>query len=361
MVLLRFDMIEYKRGNLFEEHADALVNTVNCVGVMGRGIALQFKNAFPDNYKAYAAACKKQEVVPGRMFVHATGTLTKPYFIINFPTKRHWRGKSSLKDIEAGLDDLVRVVQRLGISSIAVPPLGCGLGGLSWAAVRAAMEQRLSALTNVHILVFEPDGAPGDSAMPHPQKARMTPGRAALIQLMARYIQGLLDPFITLLEVHKLLYFLQEAGEPLRLNWRKATFGPYAENLRHVLNAMEGSYITGYADGGDAPYKPLSLMSGAQQEASQLLDSHSETQARLERVFRLVEGFESSFGLELLASVHWIVSREAPASDSELIRSMYAWNARKQTFTERQILLAAHVLQEHGWIPKIFSCRGARG
>ncbi|OXS28076.1 MAG: Appr-1-p processing protein [Desulfovibrio sp. MES5] len=344
-------MIEYKSGDILKEEADAIVNTVNCVGVMGRGIALQFKKTFPANYKAYEAACENKAVVPGSMFVYATGTLTAPRFIINFPTKRHWRGKSSLNDIEAGLDDLVRVIQERGITSIAIPPLGCGLGGLDWPTVRTAIEQRLSGLANVRIILFEPNGAPKSEEMAHAPKApNMTPGRAALVSLMDRYLRGLLDPFVTLLEVHKLMYFMQTAGETLNLKYKKATFGPYAENLRHALHAIEGFYVTGYADGGDAPDKPLSIVPGAEKDAATMLAQHPETQARLERVFQLVEGFESSFGLELLASVHWVATNEAPKSLEALTQSLYAWNPRKKKFSERQIALAAGVLQAQGWL-----------
>src|SRR5215208_2123004 len=118
--------VEIRRGDLLAADAEAVVNTVNCVGIMGRGIALQVKNAYPANFKAYEAACKRGEVEPGRMLVHETGQLTNPRYIINFPTKRHWRGRSRIEDIESGLDALVAEVRRLGIKSIAVPPLGCG-------------------------------------------------------------------------------------------------------------------------------------------------------------------------------------------------------------------------------------------
>ena len=128
-------MISYTSGDILKANAEALVNTVNCVGVMGRGIALQFKNAFPENFAAYAKACQKKEVIPGKMFVYRTGTLITPYFIINFPTKRHWRGKSLLEDIETGLLDLAGVIRHYGIRSIAIPPLGSGLGGLDDALV----------------------------------------------------------------------------------------------------------------------------------------------------------------------------------------------------------------------------------
>jgi len=146
----------------------------------------------------------------------------------------------------------------------------------------------------------------------------MTAPRAALLGLMNRYLAALMDPFITLLEVHKLLYFLQAAGEPLRLRYVKAPLGPYAENLRHVLRQIEGHFISGYADGGDAPGKQLTLVPGALRDAELVLGAHPVTHERFDRVARLVEGFETPFGLELLSTVHWAVTREH-AEDSESV------------------------------------------
>lgn len=344
-------MIEYTSGDILKCEADALVNTVNCVGVMGRGIALQFKNAFPENFKAYEAACKREAVQPGCMFVYETGQLTPPRFIVNFPTKRHWRGKSRIEDIESGLVDLVKVIRDKGIRSIAIPPLGSGLGGLDWNEVRPRIERALVGLADVQVLVFEPNGAPASDKMSHVREVpKMTAGRAALVELIQRYLGGLLDPFVTLLEVHKLMYFMQEAGEPLRLKYVKHHYGPYAENLRHVLRAVEGHLIAGYADGGDTPDKPLSLVPGAVDEAKDYLDQHEISRARFERVTRLVEGFESPYGLELLATVHWVMSREGATEHDCVARQVYGWNGRKQQFTLRQLAIAEERLKSQGWM-----------
>jgi O-acetyl-ADP-ribose deacetylase (regulator of RNase III) len=183
-------MLEYRTGNILDADAEALVNSVNCVGVMGRGIALQFKKAFPSNFKAYAAACERQEVQPGRMFVFERGRLESPRYIINFPTKRHWRGASRLSDIEAGLDALAEEIRSRGIRSIAIPPLGSGLGGLDWRDVRAAIERRLADLADLKITVFEPSGDRDPAVLRNRQVPPMTAGRAALIGLMDRYIAG---------------------------------------------------------------------------------------------------------------------------------------------------------------------------
>ncbi len=246
-------MIRYKQGDLLVEDSEALVNSVNCVGVMGRGVALQFKETFPENFKAYVAACNRGDVQPGRMFVFETGLLTNPRYIINFPTKRHWRGKSRIEDIEAGLDALVAEIRARGIRSIALPPLGSGLGGLSWGVVRARIETSLGSLPDVDVLVFEPTHAVEEQpATRHGKPPEMTAGRATLVALMDQYLAGLMDPSVSLLEVHKLLYFMQEARQPLRLRFVPGIYGPYAENLRHVLFAVEGYFVDGYR-GDEAP------------------------------------------------------------------------------------------------------------
>ena len=344
-------MIRFKTGDILAEDAEALVNTVNCVGIMGRGIALQFKKAFPENFSAYAEACKRGEVQPGRMFLFETAELTNPRYIINFPTKRHWRGNSRIEDIEAGLEALREVIRELGIRSIAVPPLGSGLGGLEWSAVRTRIEHALRGFNDLDIAVFEPRGAPETSGMVRSRAIpTMTNGRAALVGLMDRYLNGLLDPFVSLLEVHKLMYFMQIAGQPLKLRYTKGQYGPYAENLRHVLNAVEGHFISGYADGGDAPDKPLELVPGAVEDADVALGRSPTTRKRFERVTELVEGFESPFGLELLSTVHWVLENDRVTSRKDLVSVTYDWNNRKKQFSPRQIGLAADVLIEKGWI-----------
>ncbi len=345
-------MIEYKVGDMFTEDVEALVNSVNCVGVMGRGIALQFKNVFPENFKAYTEACSREEVQPGRMFVFETGQMMgAPSYIINFPTKRHWRGKSRMEDIESGLRALAQEVTKRNIRSIALPPLGSGLGGLDWPMVRSRIEDALQNIEDVRVVVFEPGGVPTDDrANRSTDVPTMTQGKAVLVDLMHRYLNGLLDPFVTLLEVHKLMYFMQVAGEPLRLRFQKAHYGPYAENLRHVLRDIEGHLISGYADGGDAPGKRLELVPGAVEEARVFLDGHPESRKRFARVSDLVEGFESSFGLELLTTVHWVATEHSSATDEEVIAHTYGWDLRKRQFSERQIRLALQVLREKGWL-----------
>ncbi len=340
-------MIEYKTGDITTEDAEALVNTVNCVGFMGKGVALRFKRVFPQNFKAYAEACERKEVRPGRMLVFETGRPANPRYIINFPTKQHWRAKSKMEDIDAGLRALTQEINRRGIRSVAIPPLGSGFGGLEWAEVRPRIEAALRGMEGLRVVIYEPSDALDEPVSSSHSVPRMTPGRAALVGLMDRYLTGLLDPFVTLLEVHKLMYFMQVAGEPLRLNFQKGSYGPYAENLRHVLRDVEGHLTSGY-NGCDTPGTELDLLPGAVDEASALLESTPETRARFDKVSELVDGFESAFGLELLATVHWVASPSA--TPEEVIDRVYAWNERKGQFSERQILLALRVLREKGWL-----------
>ena len=264
-----FEMIEITHGNLIKADAEALVNTVNCVGFMGKGIALQFKFAFPSNNEFYEAACRAHEVEPGKMLIYDNGQLRKPHYIINFPTKRHWRGKSEIADIEIGLKSLISDVIRLEIASIAIPPLGCGLGGLDWGAVKPMIEKAFAAVPDVRVLLYEPTGTPTAREMPiNTVRPKMTVARALMIKLMNTY--ATLDYSQSLLEVQKLAYFLQESGEPLRLKYEAGKYGPFAPNLYKVLEVLEGHFLRGY-DATQRPGTQIELMPGAVEEASSFL------------------------------------------------------------------------------------------
>lgn len=344
-------MIELTRGDILNADTEAVVNTVNCVGVMGRGIALQFKKAFPENFKAYKAACDAKTVCPGKMFVQSLNRLYNPRYIINFPTKRHWRANSRIDDIKQGLNDLVRVIKAENIRSIAIPPLGCGLGGLNWEEVRPLIVRAFDDLPEVQVLLYEPTGAPDANEMvKSAQVPDMTPGRAALIGLMRRYLSAVMDPTVSLLEVHKLMYFMQEAGEPLRLHYEKAPYGPYATNLRHVLNHIEGHFISGYGDAADRPDVPLELKPDAAAQAEAFLSQQVETHKHFDRVANLIKGFETPYSMELLSTVHWVVAREDADTLSQAIAKVHAWNPRKEMFSARHIELAWQRLTQSSWV-----------
>lgn len=357
-------MLKEAEGNLLDAPVDALVNTVNTVGVMGKGIALQFKQAYPDNFRAYEAACRRGEVQLGRMFVVETGLLGQPRLIINFPTKKHWRARSKLSDIKVGLIDLRRVITECAITSIAVPPLGCGNGGLNWRDVRPLIVESLEGVPGVEVVVYPPKGAPpAESMRVGTARPPITPGRAALLTLLAAYARAsqLEEPAApdgaSLLEIQKLMYFLQEAGQRLSLSFVKAPYGPYAENLNHVLQALEGHYLRGYGDRTQEVLglSPIFLMPGAEDEGRQWLDTHPDDAAdRIEAVLRLITGFASAYGLELLATVHWVLTHADtdPATDPEvLVQRVRGWNARKgRLFTDVHIRRAADHLRDQGWL-----------
>lgn len=340
-------MFKYKKGNILQEQSEAIINTVNCVGIMGRGIALQFKQTYPDNFKAYKHACDRGEVQPGKMFIYSLGKLFNPKYIINFPTKRHWKGKSNIQDIKSGLIALKEDIKKYEIHSIAIPPLGCGLGGLDWNEIKLLIEQTLGDMTDIDFIIYEPSN--NVEKIKNKEVPKLTLSRAALIELINRYLQSMLDPFITLLEIHKLMYFLQEAGQPLRLNYKKALYGPYAQNLRHVLNVLENYYVNGY-DGEDAPDKNISLLPGAINDANELLKTDMQLLDKIDKVSKLVNGFETSFGLELLATVHWVISKENKSNIDDIIDGVYSWNKKKQKFSTKQIKTAYNILKEQAWV-----------
>lgn len=349
-------MIRLQRGDILHADVDALVNTVNCVGVMGRGIALQFRKQFPDNFKLYEKACKHGEVEPGKMLVYDRNRLDRPRYIINFPTKRHWKGKSRIEDIKSGLKALIDEVRRREIMSIAVPPLGCGLGGLNWGEVRPLIVKAFESLPHVTLDLYEPAGAPPAKAMAKNKKVpKMTPGRAALLGLIHRYLSGVMDPNVTLIEIHKLMYFMQVAGEPLKLKFNKAIYGPYAENLRHVLQAVDGHFIKGYGDAYDDPDKQIEIDPSATKAVEQFLQEHPDTHQHFDRVGELMSGFETPYGMELLATVHWVAAREGATTAKSAVSKVYEWNDRKRMFSEQHIKLAWDTLKRGGWLPSLFS------
>jgi O-acetyl-ADP-ribose deacetylase (regulator of RNase III) len=352
-------MIHEERGNLLAAEADALVNTVNTVGVAGKGIALQFRQAYPDNFKAYSKAAKHGEVTPGKMFVWETNQLAAPRLIINFPTKRHWRGNSRIEDIRTGLEDLVRCIRKYQISSIAVPPLGCGNGGLKWDEVRKLIFDALGPL-DVDVFVFAPSGAPAADDMPvRSARPNMTLGRAALLMLMRQYRDS--DWFrLSSLEVQKMAYFLQQSGEVLQLDFRRAKYGPYAEKLNHVLITMEGHYTRGYGDRSSEPQ--IHVLDGAYEAAADYLSDHPETTTRLRVVADLLDGWETPYGLELLATVHWALNEAQPPlrSRADVYSYVAAWTPRKaKLFKPAQVDRAIDHLVDHNFataLPELTAC-----
>lgn len=342
--------IKSVEGNLLQQqNVDAIVNTVNCVGVMGKGIALQFKKKWPSNYKAYATACKAGDVALGKMFIFELGALATPRFIINFPTKGHWRSDSRLKDIEAGLQDLVARIKALNIQSIAIPPLGCGNGGLDWEIVKPLMLRYLADIPELDVYLYEPtDSIKAQDMQTSTPKPKMTLGRAAILALLESYQS--VSYGLSKIEVQKLAYFLQAAGEDMRLNFVKDKFGPYADALRHALNTMDGHYIQGVGDG--VVESEIRAVESTLEDAKLFLaSSNPEISSRIARVSDLIEGYESPYGVELLATVHWVVKQEQANTPEQAFQAIQHWNDRKKGLMSLEhVTFAWDQLKSHGWL-----------
>lgn len=336
-------MIEYRNGNLLEDSSEALINTVNTVGLMGKGIALQFKQAFPDVFREYQRACKNDEVQVGKMHVVPTNSLVGTKYVINFPTKKHWKENSKMNYITEGLSDLKNVIEELGIQSIALPPLGCGNGGLNWGVVKPQIEETFRE-SSVKVHVYEPSGSPKPDNMKIGTKMpRMTEARALLLASLHNYMGP--GYRLSLLEIQKIAYFLQEAGEPLKLNFVKNKYGPYAENLNFVLQRLEGHFIRGYGDRNS--HSDIYLINSAGSKAHEYLNNTDEKHKRLEKVNDIIEGFENPYGMELLATVHWIQKNVQPTNDDELVGEVQNWNERKKKlFSPKHIIKASNHLKK---------------
>jgi O-acetyl-ADP-ribose deacetylase (regulator of RNase III) len=347
-------MMKFLQGNLLDAPTEALVNTVNTVGVMGKGIALMFKEAFPDNFRAYDEAVKRKEVRVGHMFVTENRTFEGPRWLINFPTKKHWRQPSKLEWIVDGLKDLRGLVEEKGIHSIALPPLGCGNGGLDWSDVRPEIEHALGQLHDVDVWVFEPTQKYQNVAK-RTGVMKLTAARALVAEMIRRY--WVLGIECTYLEVQKLCWFLERTihdlalDDPLDLRFVADKYGPYSDRLRHLLNGLDGSYLhcdkrlsdagpsdTIWFDEERRPYVDLYL----KQESSRPL------RAILDRTAERIDGFESPLGMELLSTVDWLIEREHCEGSLSAIRDgLSRWPAgplaaeRKQKlFDDRLIRLA---------------------
>ena len=344
--------INLVQGNLLkQEDVDAIVNTVNCVGVMGKGIALQFKNKWPANYQQYEFACKQKRVKTGKMFVYDSGGLIKPNFIINFPTKDHWRGDSKIEYIQDGLQDLIAQIRQLKIKSIAIPPLGCGNGGLEWAEVKPLIEEAFKNAPDVEVRLFEPSGTPSAKEMEvKTTKPKMTNGRAAILKAIETYCD--VGYGLSKIEIQKLAYFLQHAGENLKLTFQKNTYGPYSDQLRHALNNMEGHYIVGLGDG--VVESEIEPVPEAIEEAESYITNsgNNDLSERIDRMSALIDGFQSPYGMELLATVHWVATQEPSVNSVESATvAVHAWNSRKkQLMSPQHVNVAWSRLESQGWL-----------
>jgi O-acetyl-ADP-ribose deacetylase (regulator of RNase III) len=358
-------MITYTQGNLLEADVDAVVNTVNTVGIMGKGIALMFKEQFPRNFEAYSRACDAGEVHIGRMFVTENKELFGPRWIINFPTKTHWRVKTKIDWVADGLKDLVRVIRDKRIRSIAIPPLGCGNGGLDWHDVRPLIETALAELDGVDALVYEPTSKYQNVAK-HTGVEKLTPARALVAEMVRRY--SLLGIECSILEVQKLGWFLERGvarlggSDALKFNFQANKYGPYSHNLTKLMDSLDGSYLRcdkRLADAdpldliwfNDAKYDRVQayLNSGEGKQFSRVLEWASAT----------IDGFESPLGMELLATVDWMMQHDLIEPTVEgVMEGLKCWaggeaagQRKLKIFDRRLVAIALEQLQAMNTLP----------
>jgi O-acetyl-ADP-ribose deacetylase (regulator of RNase III) len=347
-------MTRYTKGNLLEAPSEALVNTVNEVGVMGKGVALMFREAFPESARAYQEAAKRGDVRVGRVLVTRNEALVGPRWIIHFPTKRHWRHPSRLEWVREGLKDLVRVVRENRIRSLALPPLGCGSGGLEWSQVRREIEVALADLEDVEVIVYEPTSVYQNAPKRHGVE-ELTPARALIAELVRRY--AVLGLECSNLEVHKLAWFLQRAIEdlrldnPLELRFGANKYGPYADQLRHLLDGLDGSYLHCEKRLSDAgPLEPIRFEDSKRNVVAAYLNSNAARRylPALEETAEVIDGFESPLGMELLGSVDWLLhERGCERTLPSLRRGLKEWpggpsaaRRKSQLFDDRLLELA---------------------
>lgn len=320
-------MIHYLVGNIFESGAMALVNTVNLMGVMGKGVALQFRQKFPDNYKAYKLACNDKSIDIGKLLVCKEQTVFGEKLVINFPTKTDWRKPSEYIYIEKGLDDLVRVISRYSITSIAIPPLGSGNGGLYWPKVKEILEKKLSSV-DIDIFIYEPTAQIKEQMKT--ERVRLTNGRALLLYVLFDLVRH--GEFVSEFSSEKICYFLQKFGarDILKLTYEPKYYGPYSGKVRYVLNALNGSYIMGYSDMDRKPFEAIFLISDTYQDVENVILGNPRLFDIANKTKSFLEGFYSDFGLELLSSVDYLLSVFGNEMTNEQIYDqMEKWSNRK--------------------------------
>lgn len=342
-------MIHFTKGNLLESDAQALVNTVNTVGVMGKGIALQFKNQFPDNYKIYAKACKENQFQIGQLLITTEHSLLKgDKIIINFPTKTDWRKPSELSYIEKGIIQLVEEIKIRNIKSIAIPPLGAGNGGLDWDKVRKMMEYYLKDV-DADITIYQPNNAIEEVL--RKERVKLTPARAMLLSMLFDLTQN--GEFVSEFAAEKIAYFLQRFGakDVFKLEFKPNFYGPYSGKVKHVLYYLNGSYITGYSSKDKKPFEEIGLRVDTQKEIVDFLNQPENLKHKevVDKTKDFLRGFYSSFGLELLSTIDFIMESKNVKSSEEIIKHLEGWSERKKTLfnNPKFIEIAINNIQSH--------------
>jgi len=320
-------MITFTVGNILESQTEALVNTVNTVGIMGKGVALAFRKTFPDAMEEYLRAVRDDKIRVGEVQVVKTQYIT-PRYIINFPTKTHWRYPSKIEYIDTGLSDLVSKIKKHHIRSISIPPLGCGNGKLEWKAVKPLIVRHLEQISGqAEVIIFEPGYS--DQGAVQKEAVKLTPARAMLIYLLKQY--QVLGYSVNLLVAQKLAYLLQRFGEPLNLEFEKGIYGPYAHRLFHLLKYLNGYFIH-FREQENTPGTAITIENSRYPLVGKYIDEElsKEKKDRLQKVLKAIEGFESPFGLELLATVDFIIQQTRSSDYETILKDISNWTSRKK-------------------------------
>jgi O-acetyl-ADP-ribose deacetylase (regulator of RNase III) len=348
-------MIQFVEGNLLESQAEALVNTVNTVGVMGKGIALQFKNAYPENYKQYVQACKDKTIGIGKLLVTEEQTLMYgKKIIVNFPTKTDWRKPSEYSYIEQGLTALVQIIQTRGIKSIAIPPLGAGNGGLDWSRVKSLIEKHLSTL-DCQVMVYQPNYVVQE--MLRKERVALTPARAMLLAVLYDLVRN--GEFVSEFAAEKVAYFLQRFGakKVFNLEFQPNFYGPYSGKVKHVLYYLNGSYLSGYSSKDKKPFDELSLVMDAEKDVLAFLTEKKESDYLeiVDKTKQFLQGFYSAFGLELLSSIDFIAQKQGTHDVALIANELSQWSDRKKTMFSNPnfVAIALKRLEKSALLPAL--------
>ncbi|MGG7056731.1 type II toxin-antitoxin system antitoxin DNA ADP-ribosyl glycohydrolase DarG [Clostridium tertium] len=330
-------MIVYTTGDLLKSNAQALVNTVNCEGYMGKGIAYQFKLEYPENNESYIKACKTGALRVGKLHYYTE----KGKIVINFPTKDKWRAKSKIEYIELGLDELILLINRLNIKTIAIPPLGSGNGGLIWSEVKQLIEKKLSVISNkVEIIIYEP--SQNYISLPVEEPKLSTSG------LILMDIKGKLKKFDTL-RLQKTAYFINIFSGQNYFKFGKHKYGPYDNAIAIISKNIKEYQKYHNVKNTEEAYSILYKKIVSEKVENKLKD----LKPFIKKSTEFVNSISSNHELECLATVTYLIEEKNGLSEYEIISEFKGWSEDKANrYPEIEVIEAINKLYELGIIEK---------
>lgn len=359
-------MVRALVGDLFESEAQTLVNTVNCVGIMGKGLALEFKKRFPDMYDDYVMRCERKQVRLGEPYLYRR---LFPPSIVNFPTKDHWRSVSKLSDIVAGLEYLVQHHREWGITSLAVPPLGCGQGQLEWRVVGPTLYRHLSRL-DIPVDLYAPAGTPEAElaasflaqdvrapvpAMSEEDEPRINPAWVALVEILARIERAYYHWPVGHTRFQKLAYFATESGLPTGFHFARGSYGPFSNEVKSVITKLVNNGLLREDRFGQMlALKPGPTYHDAV-EAPLYREALAQWESVIEQIADLLLRIPTT-ETEVVATVHnaWASlarERQRRITESEVVGAVQEWKRRrKPPLNDEAIIQTIRNLYTLGWV-----------